>query len=120
MTRIVSDQVNADGVPDQHVGQTQIQPVEIVDPVYEEPYAAYITKKSSGWRGWIPDIPEVKCEAKTRSQLLKTLATKLREALESREEAWDKQLEADIKSGKLDSLREAALEDIKARRVIDL
>ena len=24
MTRIVSDQVNADGVPDQHVGQTQI------------------------------------------------------------------------------------------------
>jgi hypothetical protein len=120
MTRIVSDQVNADGVPDQHVGQTQIQSVEIVDPVYEEPYAAYITKKSSGWRGWIPDIPEVKCEAKTRSQLLKTLATKLRETLESREKAWDKQLEADIKSGKLDSLREEALEDIKAGRVIDL
>ena len=121
MTRIISDQVTADGVPDQRVGGTQIQSVEIVDPVYEEPYAAYITKKSKGWRGWIPDIPEVKGEAKTRSQLLKTLATELREALESREEDWDKQLEADIKSGKFESLREEALEDIeeqltKARR----
>ena len=120
MTRIISDQVTADGLPDQPVGEAQIQSVEIVDPVYEEPYAANITKKSSGWRGWIPDIPEVRCEAKTRSQLLKTLVTKLREVLASREEAWDKQLEADIKSGKLESLREEALEDIKAGRVIDL
>ena len=120
MTRIISDQVTADGMPDQRVGEAQIQSVEIVDPVYEEPYAANITKKSSGWRGWIPDIPEVKCEAKTRSQLLKILATKLREALASREEAWDKQLETDIKSGKLEGLREEALEDIKAGRVIDL
>jgi predicted RNase H-like HicB family nuclease len=120
MTRIISDQVTADGMPDQRVGEAQIQSVEIVDPVYEEPYTANITKKSNGWRGWIPDIPEVKCEAKTRSQLLKTLAIKLREVLASREEAWDKQLEADIKSGKLESLREEALEDIKAGRVIDL
>ena len=120
MTRIISDQVTADGMPDQPVGEAQIQSVEIVDSVYEEPYTAYITKKSSGWRGWIPDIPEVKCGAKTRSQLLKILATKLREVLESREEAWGKQLEADIKSGKLESLREEALEDIKAGRVIDL
>ena len=62
------------------------------------PYAASITKKPSGWRGWIPDIPEVRCEAKTRSQLLKTLATELRETLASREAAWDKQLEADIEA----------------------
>ena len=117
MTRIISDQVPADDMPGQHVGQAQIQSVEIEDPVYEEPYAAHITKKSSGWRGWIPDIPEVKCEAKTRSQLLETLVTKLREALESREAAWDKQLEANIESGKLDSLREEVLKDIKAGRV---
>ena len=70
MPRIISDQVTADGMPDQHVREAQIQSVEIVDPVYEEPYAACITKKSNGWRGWIPDIPEVKCEAKTRSELL--------------------------------------------------
>ena len=120
MTRIISEQVTADGMPDQHVGEAQIQSVEIVDPVYEEPYAANITKKSNGWRGWIPDIPEVKCEAKTRSQLLETLVTELREALAFREEAWDKQLGADIESGKLERLREEALEDIKAGRVIDL
>ena len=47
MTRIRSDQVTADGMPDQHVGQAEIQSVEIVDPVYEEPYAANITKKAS-------------------------------------------------------------------------
>ena len=120
MTRIISEQVTADGMPDQHVEQAKIRSVEIVDPVYEEPYAACITKKSNGWRGWIPDIPEVKCEAKTRSQLLETLVTELREALASREEAWDQQLEADIESGKLERLREEALEDIKAGRVIDL
>ena len=120
MTRIIGDQVAADGMADQHVGEAHIQSVEIVDPVYEEPYAAYITKKSDGWRGWIPGIPEVKCEAKTRSQLLETLVTELREALASREEAWDQRLEADIKSKKLESLREEALEDIKAGRVIDL
>ena len=120
MTRITSEQVAADSMADQHVEQAKIQSVEIVDPVYEEPYAACITKKSNGWRGWIPDIIEVKCEAKTRSQLLETLVTELREASASREEAWNQQLEADIESGKLESLREEALEDIKTGRVIDL
>jgi len=120
MTRIISEQVTADGGPDQHVGEAQIESVEIVDPVYEESYAACITKKSNGWRGWIPGIPEVKCEAKTRSQLLEILVTKLREALTSREEAWDQQLEADIESKKLEGLREETLEDIKVGRVIDL
>ena len=43
MPRIISDPVTADGMPDQRVGEAQIQSVEIVDPVYEEPYAAYIT-----------------------------------------------------------------------------
>ena len=45
MTRIVSDQVNADGVPDQPVGEAQIQSVEIVDPVYEEPLCCLYNKK---------------------------------------------------------------------------
>lgn len=74
----------------------------------------HVTKKSAGWRGWIPDIPEVVCEAKTKTELLRTLTAKLREALEAREEAWDRQLEADIKAGKLDYLREEALKEIKA------
>ena len=59
-------------------------------------------------------IPEVECESKTKTELLKTLITKLREALQAREEAWDRQLEEDIKAGKLEHLREEALEEIKA------
>ena len=117
MTSIKSQQITADSAPEQHVERTRFQSVEIVDPVFEEIYTACMTKKSTGWRGWIPSVPEVECHAKTKNELLKTLADQLREALESREAAWDKQLEADIKAGKLDYLRQQALEDIKAGRV---
>lgn len=104
MTRTASDQIATHSVPEQQDKDTQFQHVEIVDPVFEETYTAYVTKKSTGWRGWIPTVPEVECKEKTKSKLLKTLTTKLREALEAREEAWDKQLEEDIKAGKLDCL----------------
>ena len=90
--------------------------VEIEDPRFEEIYTAYVTKKSSKWSGWIPDIPEVKCEGKTKKELLMILADKLHEVLESRSEAWDKQIEEDIEAGRLDHLREKALEDVKAGR----
>ena len=120
MTRIAGEQITADTAPEQQVERAQFQPVEILDLVFEETYTAHVTKKSTGWHGWIPDVPEVKCKAKTKKQLLKALAIKLREALESREEAWDKQLEEDVKAGKLDHLREEALKEIKAGRVIDL
>ena len=120
MTRIANEQITDDRAPKQKVENTRIQTVEIVDPVFEETYIAKVTRKSSQWCGWIPDVPEVKCEARTKKELLKILTTKLREALEAREEAWDKQLESDVKAGKLDYLREEALEDIKAGRVRDL
>ncbi len=123
MTLVASEQITADGVPEQHVDDTQFQPVDIVDAVFEETYTAYVTnarriwakyaaKKSSKWSGWIPEVPEVGGEGRTKADLLKTLADKLREALEAREETWDKQLEDDIKAGKLDYLREEALEEI--------
>lgn len=121
MTRITNEQIAADDVSERPVKHTRKpQFIEIVDPVFEETYTAHIRKKSAGWRGWIPDVPEVECEGKTKTELLKRLAARLREALEAREEAWDKQLEANIKAGKLDHLREEALEEIKAGRVIDL
>ena len=120
MTHITSDQIATASGPEQHVKHTQFQSVEIVDQVFEEPYTAYVTKKSTGWRGWIPDIPEVECEAKSKKEVLEILTIKLREAIEAREEAWDKQLEEDIKAGKLDYLREEVLEEIKAGKVIDL
>ena len=121
MTRIPNARIDADNVSEQRVEHTQIpQSIEIIDPVFEEPYIAHIIKKSTGWRGWILDIPEVECEKRTKTELLKRLTLQLREALEAREKAWDKQLEEDIKAGKLDHLREEALEEIKAGKVIDL
>ena len=117
MTHITSKQITIDNTPEQQVKLTRLQSVEIVDQVFEETYTAHVRKEATGWQGWIPDIPEVECKAKTKSELLKILESKLREALESREEAWDKQLEEDIKTGKLDRLREEALEEIKAGKV---
>ena len=113
MARIVNGRIAADDVSEravEHIRKPQF--IEIVDPVFEETYTAHVIKKSTGWRGWIPDIPEVECEGKTKTELLRHLTTQLREALEAREAAWDKQLEADIKAGKLDHLREEALEEI--------
>lgn len=111
MTRIENEQIITDDVSKRPVEHTQIQSIEIVDSVFEETYTAHVTKKSTGWCGWIPAIPEVKCEGKTKTELLRSLTAQLREALEAREEAWDKQLEEDIKAGKLDHLREEALEN---------
>ena len=121
MTCITNEQIVTDDAserPIEHARKPQF--IEIVDSIFEETYTAHVTKESNGWRGWIPDVPEVKCKGKTKAELLKRLTTQLREALEAREAAWDKQLEEDIKAGKLDHLREAALEEIKAGRVIDL
>ena len=120
MSRPTNAQITADNLPSQQDKHTRSQVIEIIDRVFEETYIAHMIKKASKWHGWIPDVSEVKCEAKTKTELLKKLTAGLREALEAREEAWDKQLEADIKAGKLDRLREEALEDIKAGRVSDL
>lgn len=96
--------------------KTRVQAIEIDDPIFEETYTAYVTKRSSKWCGWIPDVPEVECEEKTKTELLKTLADKLHEALEEEEEEWKKQFGAAVKAGKFDPLREEALEDVRAGR----
>lgn len=69
---------------------------------------------------WIPQLPEVECKAKTKKELLNMLAIRLREALQAREDAWDKQLEADVEAGKLEHLREDARRAKKAGTLIDL
>ena len=98
----------------------KIQTVEIQDPVYEETYTAHIQKNGAAWIGWIPEVPEVKCEEHTQEVLLKTLVHELHKALEAEQEAWEKQFEADVKAGHLDYLREEALEDLRAGRCFDL
>ena len=95
--------------------------VEIEDPRFEETYTAYVTRTSTGWSGRIPDVPEVnKCEGTTQQALLAALKDNLHEVLKARSDAWDKQIEEDIKTGRLDHLREEILEDIQAGRLTDL
>ena len=56
----------------------------------------------------------------TKAALLKTLENRLYETLEADWEAWDRQLEEDVKAGKLDRLAKEALEDLRAGRCTDL
>ena len=94
--------------------------VEIEDPRFEETYTAYVTRTSTGWSGRIPDVPEVnKCEGTTQKALLAALKDDLHEVLKARSDAWDKQIEDDIKAGRFDHLREEILEDIQAGRLTD-
>ena len=98
----------------------KIQTVEIYDSEYETTYTAQIQKNGDGWIGWIQEHPKVKCEENTQEALLETLETTLYETLEADWEAWDKQIEEDIKAGRLDRLRKEALEDLRAGRCKDL
>ena len=94
-----------------------IEIVEIEDTIYEETYTAHIQNNSSVWMGWIPDV---KCEENTQEKLLQTLEKELHKALVTEDEAWDKEIEEDIKAGRLDRLRKEALEDFRAGKCIDL
>ncbi len=98
----------------------KIQTVKIYDSEYETTYTAQIQKNGDGWIGWIQEHPKVKCEDSTQKALLKTLERTLYETLEADWEAWDKQIEEDIKAGRLDRLRKETLEDLRAGRCKDL
>ena len=98
----------------------KIQTVEIYDSEYETTYTAQIQENGSGWIGWIQEHPKVKCEDRTQEALLETLENTLYETLEADWEAWDKQIEEDIKAGRLDQLRKETLEDLRAGRCKDL
>ena len=108
MRSIANQQTHVDPLSERKIENTRFQRATILASVLEEPYTAHLEKETAGWRGWIPQLPEVECTAKTKKELLNMLAIRLREALRTREDAWDKQLEADIKAGKLEHLREDA------------
>ena len=102
---------------------SDIHTIEIEDPVFLEKYTACITNTDSNWFGWIPqfeELKDVKYESKTREGLIEILTEQLHETLEARAQAWDQQMEADIEAGKLDTLREQALEDIHAGRFTEI
>ena len=98
----------------------KIQTVKIQNPEYGDTYTAHMEKNGAGWIGQIQEVPEVKCEESTPDALLKVLKNELHEVLIARADAWDKQIEEDIKAGRLDRLSEKALEDLRAGRCKDL
>ena len=120
MTSITNPQTNVDLGPEQTVDPTHSQRVPILDPVLQKTYTAHLGKETLGWRGWIPQLPEVECKAKTKKELVNALTIRLREVLQAREDAWDKQLEADIAAGKLEHLQEDARRGKKTGKLIDL
>ena len=91
----------------------KIKTIEIHDKIFEETYTAHIRRNGTNWLGWIPDIPQVKCEERTKKTLLKTLEKKLHEALVAEEEAWEKQFEEDVKAGRLDHLAQKAVKNYR-------
>ena len=94
----------------------KIKTADIQDKVFEETYTAHIQRNGTRGLGWIPDVPKVKCEAVAEVVLLKMLEDKLHETLVAEEEAWEEQFAETVKSGKLERLREEALEDVRAGR----
>ena len=83
-------------------------------------YMTHIHRNGEGWIGQIEEMPEVKCEGETKAKLLKELEKKLHSILEIRADAWDKQIEQDIKAGSLDHLGDKAIEELREKKCIDL
>ena len=97
-----------------------IQTVKIHDVEDGEIYTAKIQKNGKRWIGWIQEHPKVKCEANTEDALLQTLENTLYQTLEADWQAWDKQLEDDVKTGKLDPTLERVSVDFRAGKCEDL
>ena len=118
---IVIEQIPTIGVPKQQVKQRQSRSIKLNDPRFEETYTASVKRTSTGWSGRIPDVPEVNvCQGVTQQALLESLADSLHEVLKARSAAWDRQIEEDVKAGRLDPIRDEILEDIQAGRLTDL
>ncbi len=94
--------------------------IQIEIPLFEESYTVLIKNDGSGWSGWIPDIPEVNCQAQTIKGLLETLKNKLQENLEAEEKEWERQFKDVAESGKLELLRKEALEDVRSGKFTSL
>ncbi len=45
-------------------------------------YTAVVVKQDDWWLGWIEEIPGVNCQEKSKEELLASLQTTLREALD--------------------------------------
>lgn len=98
----------------------QIQTIKIQHLDYGDTYTVHIQKNGTVWIGWVEEHPKVRCEEHTKEALLKNLGSTLYETLEANWEAWDKQLEEDVKTGKLDHLLKKVDENFKAGRYYEI
>ena len=96
------------------------QTVKIHDVEDGETYTAKIQKNGKRWVGWIQEHPKAKGEANTQDALLESLENTLYQTLETDWHAWDKQLEEDLKTGKLDATLELVSADFHAGKCEDL
>lgn len=99
---------------------SHIQTVKIHDVEDGDIYTAKIQKNGKRWIGWIQKHLKVKCEADTQEALLEALESTLYQTLEVDWQAWDKQLETDVKAGKLDATLERIGADFHAGKCKDL
>ena len=94
----------------------KLHTIEIQEQGFAETYTVCAEQNGDGWIGWIQELPEVKCQRKTKKELLKVLKIELHERLEAyrvEAEVWDKQFEEDAKAGKLERFAEEALTDFR-------
>lgn len=101
----------------------KLHTIEIQEQGFAEIYTVCAEQNGDGWIGWIQELPEVKCQRKTKKELLKVLKIELHERLEAyrvEAEVWDKQFEEDAKAGKLERFAEEALTDFRAGKCEDI
>lgn len=94
--------------------------VQVEDTLYDEIYTAHIEKNGVAWKGWIPELPTVLCEANSQEELIPLLEQKIHETLVMEDEVWEEKIAGDIKEGHLDNLREKAREDLRTGNCVDL
>lgn len=120
MARVGTEQLTNDRGPKEQIKSERTHTLEITDPDFGEVYTVHLKKDNDGWSGWIPEVPGVECQGRTKKIVLKTLTDKLQEALIAEEEAWEKQFEEDVKAGRLDSLAEEAAQNYRDGKCYDL
>ena len=68
MGAIVIAKIPAIGVPEQQVQQKDPQPIQLKILVLRKLITVSVKRTSTGWSGWIPDVPEVKmCQGVTQT-----------------------------------------------------
>ena len=96
---------------------SQVHTIEVQEHGFVETYTVYAEQSGKGWMGWIQELPEVNCERKTKTELLKVLEIELHKRLEiykTEAEVWDRQFEEDAKAGKFERFAKEALADFRA------